>query len=160
MFKEIQIFKNEITYFEKLWIKNKVGQSPVYIIINPELLQTTSLSKILENMEISLKNLKINPLFPYPLYLITEQKLKSDIIPLANSKAELPPYFNFRWKVPTPSEKTIIQKINILKNNLIASPIDRFIKEIKTIKKEQKIFHDLLREEDFYIDIINNLPKK
>ncbi|MBF0297959.1 MAG: hypothetical protein HQK51_04525 [Oligoflexia bacterium] len=157
MFKEIQILKNDVSYFEKLWIKNKVGQNPAYVLISADMLENNPIQKIVDNLELSLKNLKINPVFPYPLYLITEYKVKSDFIPLANSKNELPNYFNFRWKIPTPSEKIIIQKINILKNHLSIFPIEKFSQDIKIIKKEQKALHSLLREEDFYKDILNNL---
>ncbi|MBF0205675.1 MAG: hypothetical protein HQK53_02175 [Oligoflexia bacterium] len=164
MFREIEIHQNDQNYFDELWIKNKIGESPHYITISSILLKKYPIEDIITEIENSLHRCKINPNFPYPLYLLHPQAgctrnhaghpLQMRTLPIIYSIENLPKHYIFKNRIPTNREKAILQKVSMLRQMLRSFSYDEIFDQIIKIKKMQRDYSQVLREIDYYQQIL------
>ena len=102
----------------------------------------------------------INPRFPYPIYIVSQQSVYSKTVPVIEDESQLPRYFNLSQKELSSKERELLYKINFLVektgNSSIAKKFQLFAKNRTNIKKLFMISREAQYYEDLLVLIRNN----
>ena len=110
--------------------------------------------KELQTLQQHFEQENLNTRFPYPIYIIYDNKITPKQINVIKNKSELPPYFNIKLKNLSKIEYELLRKINILAESIrnipIAHNLDIFSSRRHLIKK----LFMISRETQYYENII------
>ncbi|MFN8369913.1 MAG: hypothetical protein U0T83_04710 [Bacteriovoracaceae bacterium] len=108
-------------------------------------------------LEEHLTKLKINPRFPYPIYLVSDYDLSDCSFFIIKQIKDIPKYFLEMPGRPGSKELQTIKKLNILRNKIINSDINEKQKLLKNFSFKNKKLFNILKEIDFYEEITKKI---
>lgn len=155
MFKEIVLYKNDAEYLGDIWKKNRVGHIPCYIKLHSDLSTGNKLNDTINKITESLQIYGVDPRSPYPIYLVSEKILDGGELPIIAKIEDLPKHFIYRSKIPSSKERKVMQKIDLYKEQLLTHDSQKLFANTEEIKKLQKKYHNLLKEIEFYSQLLN-----
>lgn len=155
VYEEIILQGNGKEYLSDFIPLSRIGRVPSYI--NAQKLSKIELINFLDDLEEALRENKLNPLFPYPLYVITEELNDYNSIPLLKTVKELPEHFYKKVKRPNNKEMQLLNKLylrvekvgNLDMLKLVENLKDSSIKQ-KDLYIQTKELYFLERLHDFY----------
>lgn len=136
IYEEIPIGEFHYTSLIKILKEKRVNQVPCYILL-PQL-PTKEIYQILDELHLALKELSLNPYFPYPLYIVTQEIKSHPIFRISPSVEELPVHFFKQVRRPKSKESQLLSKNSLLAEKIQNDEIERKLKMLKSQKKQQK----------------------
>jgi hypothetical protein len=154
---EIKLTTAEISDLKALFTKAKVGNTPVYTDLSH--LGRTRLTEVLTVMELVLKDLNINPKFPYPYYIINGNTEVSSILPIVKKFEDIPSYFQVEVKRVTNREQKLLDKIEVICSQIQNEDVEQRLHEYKMNILPQKFIKSLAKESLFLEQILDDLSE-
>ena len=137
--------------------KSNVGITPIYFDLLA--LSSDESANFVRELENCIFDLKIDPLIPYPIYLISKDLHISITIPVIE-RTELLPKFFFQKSRPLKGQEVgIFNKLQILKlkgQNFIAN---KGLEVLHSAKLEQKKLYNLCKEKSFLSSLQEDLRR-
>ena len=151
---ELNNYVNEDRIREKLE-ESPVGHCPVYIPL-PEMTKPKTLEFIVL-LDSILRKMKVHPLYPYPVYIITKTKVLSQRIPVLTDIMNLPQmYRRSKQRSFTKQENQLLKKIEIDKRSFEGIEIDKRLREINLAKDKNRELYNIVRFNFFLRELINS----
>ncbi|GEM_PF-4613610 len=94
---------------------------------------------------------------PFPLYLITNLAYDNHLLLIEKSTSSLPKYFKVSRRNPNQRELQILKRINILREQIEAIPVNKILEAIKTRSKNNRLLKEQSKRLDFYETITQKL---
>ena len=92
------------------WNELAFGKAPMIVYLNTQ--------DQLKKLEGHLQRKKINPCFPYPIYVISREEVVPNQVNILGDESEIPQYFNLVKKRLTHQENEIFYRINLLSEKI------------------------------------------
>ena len=108
----------------------------------------------LQALEDYLRQKKIHPLFPYPIYIITKQEIYSEQINIIKDEAQLPEYFMIPDRKLDLQEKKIFYKVSILAEKVRNVSLGEKFQLLKTERDTTKKLFMVSREAQYYENLL------
>lgn len=144
VYEEIILQGNGKEYLADFIPLSRIGRVPSFI--NAQKLSRIELITFLDDLEEALKENKLNPLFPYPLYVITEELAEYNTIPLLKSVKDLPDHFFKKVKRPNNKEMQLLNKLYLRVEKVGNLDMEKLIENLKIISNEQKELYNVTKE--------------
>jgi len=158
IYQNIHIDSSDYKTLKKTLKDKKLGKIPTIINIDPEI--KTSVKELTLILEKILKELKINPFFPYPIYLITEEDASGSPIPVLKNKTYLPSLFKCKKNKISNKETSVYKKMVVSRDKILKINIFDCLLAIANVKKFNRELFSLTKEGIFYENIMSNLHKR
>lgn len=135
--------------------KHNVGSRPAFIdLVDKDLdEQRTFLHALVEG----LKHMRLNPRFPYPIYIISTKITHYGDLPILESKRELPRYYVVDKTRPTNKDQPLLKRANINLQSVLNVDLEKKFDYIRNTSFERKYLANLCRQTDFYEEILQRL---
>ncbi len=144
IYEEIILQGNGKQYLSEFVPLSRIGRVPSFI--NCQKLNRIELINFLDDLEETLKTNKLNPYFPYPLYIITEEIGQYNSIPILKSVKDLPEHFYKKIKRPNNKEVQLLNKLYLRVEKVGNLELAKLFDQLKSISDEQKKMYQLTRE--------------
>ena len=147
-----------IESLKSLFISKLVGDIPCYIIL-PNLARN-QVEQFLDNILKTLQTLRVHPVIPYPVYIITDMIQSHDELLLIKSERKLPQHFLKKSKRLKPKDQTLLNKVDVNSKKIQNSDIEDTLNELKSFISPHRTLFELSKEVDFYEDLLKQLESK
>jgi len=107
-----------------------------------------------------LEQMKIHPLFPYPIYIICDKVQSDTRVPVAPSLKELPRHFVRKINKLKSKEASLLNKDGVLAQKVSNLDIDEKMQILKRNAELSKQLYLICRELKFYESIQNALDRQ
>ncbi len=144
VYEEIILQGHGKEYYKDFIPLSRIGRVPSFI--NAQKLSRIELISFLDDLEEALFENKLNPLFPYPLYVITEELIEYNSIPLLKTVKDLPDHFFKKVKRPTNKEMQLLNKLYLRVEKVGNLEMEKLVDKLKSISSEQKELYNISRE--------------
>jgi hypothetical protein len=140
--------------------KSKVGKGPTYVDLSR--LDEKDAYIVFETIAEALKILRLSPLFPYPLYIITPHYFPELGLATLKSVQDLPKHFFNRVKRMNSKELDLVNKINTTAERVSNHPLEGRKKELRQAMKLQKTLYQTTRLQASFESMLEklNTPKE
>lgn len=155
---EIKISDYSYMSLKQLFLSNHVGKVPIYFSLNIE--KEELIDRALESVSRVIKDLGINPKFPFPLYIICTKRTHYKNLNLIKNTLQLPEHFKKKPQKLKNKEMGLLLKTEISSSRIKNLDIDEKMEFIKIIKENQKLLSELTREAYFYQNILEKMKKE
>lgn len=135
IFEEIILKGTKVQDIQLIIEDSRIGKVPCYM--NLTNFKNSDLKDFVMNLEQIILENSLHPFFPYPLYLITPDSLKT-IFPLVKSVKELPEHFFKKIKRPNNKELQLLNKLSLKVDKIKNLEIYKIIQELKDSGNSQK----------------------
>lgn len=154
VFEELKIKNFDVDQLLPYFEQQKVGRRPCFIKMPKD--DPEKLRGHLINILLVLKKMKVDPRFPYPLYLISEVRLNSKIIPQIRSEREIPGFFFCKNQKITSRESSLINKISIIRERMRNFNYEGLMEDMNEYSNHHKKVYQLAREHNFLTTILEH----
>ncbi len=144
IYEEIILQGNGKEYLSDFIPLSRIGRVPSFI--NAVKLNRHELFTFLNDLEETLRNNKLSPIFPYPLYVITEEASHYNTIPLLKSVKELPEHFYKKIKRPNNKEIQLLNRLYLRVEKVSNLEMNQLLENLKNVAEKQKKLFVLTRE--------------
>lgn len=165
VYEEIVLQGHGKEYYKDFIPLSRIGRVPCFV--NALKLSRIELITFLDDLEEALLENKLNPLFPYPLYVITEELNGYNSIPLLKTVKELPDHFFKKVKRPNNKEMQLLNKLYLRVEKVGNLEMEKLMDNLKNISLEQKELYNATRElyfleqlHDYYFPPQKEKPKR
>lgn len=165
VYEEIILQGNGKEYLADFMPLSRIGRVPSFI--NAQKLSRIELINFLDDLEEALKENKLNPLFPYPLYVITEELSEYNSIPLLKTVKDLPDHFFKKVKRPNNKEMQLLNKLYLRVEKVGNLDMEKLLDNLKVISNDQKELYSATKElyfleqlHDYYFPPQKDKPKR
>lgn len=155
---EIKLTNLDITNVKAVFVRSKVGSTPCYLDLSN--LTTQRVLEIIPILELVLRDMNLSPRFPYPFYLVTKSEKINSTFPIVESFENIPAYFKVDAKRITNKEIKMLEKIEIIRSQILNEEVQKRLEEYQTTIFPQKIIKSLAKEALFLEKIQKLLTKK
>ena len=148
-----EILLNELTA-EKLRIivsDSRIGKVPCYI--NLATLKKEEVESLVINLEQIILEHSLHPLFPYPLYIVTDKAVKS-ILPRARTVKDLPEHYFKKIKRPNNKELQLLNKLSLKVDKIKNLELYKIITEFKNSTEAQRQLYNETKEL-YFLETLN-----
>ncbi len=161
IFEQITLQLSELENLEILQdtlAQSRPGQVPCYI----GLWQTPSNrhEELARNVLLALKRLGVGPLFPYPLYIISDQLKDFDELPVVPTVEALPQHFFKKVKRLKNKELALLHKAHPQAQKLVNLDCNNKLAQLQSILKQNRPLYDLSRQLHFYETLLEKIEAK
>lgn len=129
------------------------GEKTLFLKIDKELLKEYRIQDVIMQIEDALKQLKVYPRFPYPCYLYSKEKIISSALPILYDDTDFPRHFNIRPHRAVAKEKSLLQKIEMLRKMIANHPLDDVFDLLENHRKAQRELKIVLNENQYYQEL-------
>lgn len=136
VYEEIILQGNGKEYLSDFIPLSRIGRVPCFI--NAQKLSRIELIGFLDDLEEALNENKLNALFPYPLYVITEELFEYNTIPLIKTVKDLPDHFFKKVKRPNNKEMQLLNKLYLRVEKVGNLEMEKLLDNLKEISTNQK----------------------
>lgn len=158
VYEELKISKFDVMSVLDQMKKSRVNQVPCYIDLST--LELDEIEHALQVIEDTLKMLKASPLFPYPIFIITQITGLQTSLPIVETKEKLPKHFMRPIKRLTSKELSLLNKAVTLTNRISNTPMEQRLRELQQGTRYHKMLFQLSKELDFYQDVVEKLKSR
>lgn len=165
VYEEIILQGNGKEYLSDFIPLSRIGRVPSFI--NAQKLSRVELINFLDDLEEALAKNKLNSLFPYPLYVITEELAEYNSIPLLKTVKDLPDHFYKKIKRPNNKEMQLLNKLYLRVEKVGNLEMEKLVDNLKNIASEQKELYKISKElyfleklHDFYFPVQKEKVKR
>ncbi len=144
IYEEIILQGNGKQYLSEFVPLSRIGRVPSFI--NCQKLNRVELINFLDDLEEALKKNKLNPYFPYPLYIISEEISQYNSIPILKSVKDLPEHFYKKIKRPNNKEMQLLNKLYLRVEKVGNLELAKLFDQLKSISDEQKKMYQSSKE--------------
>lgn len=155
---EIKLSNLDISNVKSVFVRSKVGSTPCYLDLSN--LTTERALEIVPILELVLRDMNLSPRFPYPFYLISKSDKINSTFPVVESFESIPSYFKVDAKRITNKELKILEKIEIIRSQILNEEVQKRLEEYQMTIFPQKIIKSLAKEALFLEKIQKLLNKK
>lgn len=135
---------------------SNVGKLPTYISLLP--LNETQTLDFVSRLEDYIFQNNLNPLFPYPIYLVTHFSIKS-VFPHVKHKQELPEFFFTKARRPGMKDMQLLHKLEIKIEKIKNIRIFEMTDILKENSQPQRHLYNLSKQLHF-LEFINQSLKE
>lgn len=155
---EIKLSNLDISNVKSVFIRSKVGSTPCYLDLSN--LTTERALEIVPILELVLRDMNLSPRFPYPFYLISKTDKINSTFPVVESFESIPAYFKVDAKRITNKELKLLEKIEIIRSQILNEEVQKRLEEYQMTIFPQKIIKSLAKEALFLEKIQKLLNRK
>lgn len=155
---EIKLSNLDLSNVKATFIKAKVGCNPCYLDLSH--LSSSRVEEIMPILELVLRELNISPKFPYPFYIISKSDNINTLFPVLESIEAIPSYFKVDAKRITNKEIKILEKIEIIRSQILNEEVQKRLEEYQMTVFPQKIIKSLAKEALFLEKVQKMIRKK
>lgn len=130
---------------------SKIGKVPCYI--NLSTLSSQRLKDTLIVLEDIILTENLNPLFPYPVYIVTPENIKT-IFPTARTIKDLPEHFFKKVKRPSNKELILLNKLTLKIDKIKNLKLTEIYNDLLKSAPRQKELYTITKELHF-LELIN-----
>ena len=143
IFEEIRLNDTNVDQLRLLVSESRIGAVPSYLNIGN--LKKEERDLLILNLEQVILEYGIHPMFPYPLYLVSTNPVKS-IFPSVRSVKELPEHFFKKVKRPNNKELQLLNKLSLKVNKIKNLELYKIISTFKSSSASQKELYNETKE--------------
>ncbi len=154
---QLNIDDYQVRNLKKIFNSSEAGKKPLYIELKCK--NTIDATDTLDNIAESLKELNINPFFPYPIYIITHLVNYYSRLPILNNKLELPKHFFIKDNITSSKQESILNKLEVPLKRIKNTDIEEVKKRFKEYSLRHKKLYHLTKEAYFYEELME-IPRK
>lgn len=156
LIQKIEIDSFDLESLSKIFKKNQVGQCPT--LISMEVPEGSSWSECALAVEKTCQELKIDPRFPYPIYLLNPvSEATGDFFPTLASLSDAPAHFKKKIKRLKNREQVLLMKTITMSDRIKNHSVPETWKYLKDKSFVNKTLRNLCHEKAFYEDILKTL---
>ncbi|EQC43048.1 hypothetical protein M899_0367 [Bacteriovorax sp. BSW11_IV] len=154
---ELKIEKFELTDLIAQ-LKKKVGTGPLFIKLDRKTYNEAT--KIVDQLSKALSALRVDPHFPYPIYIITEHDIIMSPFSIFSDEEQLPNHFKIKSNRLKNKEISLLQKSTILAKRVSNHNIEDITNDLNIAVNNQRALRDLVKENLYYEKMLKNLEKE
>ena len=158
LFQKIDIQDINEDSLKSIFKKNTVGQLPTILILDKDLVQFAE--HFAQTCAMILEEMNINPFFPYPTYVLSQEKIHFKGMPQLRNTAEAPKHFVKKIKKVKNREQTLLSKADTFRSRIDNQSVTD---DYEYLLKRRMLNHklrDLVREKSFYQDLLKTIPEE
>jgi hypothetical protein len=133
------------------------GLGEVPIVLNATKLSAPEFKSMLDDIDMTLNRLKVSPILPYPVYLLTKEIKVHPFLTVVESYQELPKHFKIKKKRATNREAPLLNKLSILAQKVANNQVDKRQREIRKATMASRKIIENARKLHFYGQISRKL---
>ena len=157
IFEEIRLSDTKVDQLRLLVSESRIGAVPSYLNISN--LKKEERDTLIINLEQVILEQGIHPTFPYPLYLVSTNPVKS-ILPTVRSVKELPEHFFKKVKRPNNKELQLLNKLSLKVNKIKNLELYKIIASFKSSSTSQKELYNETKELYFLETLSSRILEK
>jgi hypothetical protein len=160
IFEELLLSEMTIEQLRATVSDSRIGRVPCYLNLSG--LKKEETERLVLNLEQIVLEHNIHPLFPYPLYLISLNPIKS-IFPSVRTVKDLPEHYFKKIKRPSNKELQLLNKIYLKVDKIKNLELYKILNEFKDTSETQRILYNETKEL-YFLETLNEKlfvkPKK
>lgn len=103
------------------------------------------------------KSRGLNPLFPFPCYILSPERIETPGLPQINSIDEAPKHFIKKIKRIKNREQNLLSKAATYQSRIQNHPISDDVKYLKQKREDNRKLRDLCSEKNFCISLLEQI---
>jgi hypothetical protein len=155
IYEEIPVQHYSLIELRKALAKSNLGKGPCYIAIHSE--DQEYISKALDNIANTLKDIGYQDSLPYPLFIVCDQVHSHPELDIFPDVSSLPKHFFKKAKRLNKKELALLSKSTLLSSKLSNIDTKNIKAEIAKLRENQQDLYKACMETSFYKDILQEL---
>lgn len=160
LLQKIEISTHDETEIATIIKKNNVGKIPTIFLFSELTIEKAKLA--IKACETQFLKQKINPLFPYPSYILNEWNIDQSFFPILRNITDAPKHFVKKIKRVKKREQVLLDKVTTLSERINNHSVSDDLEYVTVKANDNKTLKDLCSEKSFYLELLMNLknPQK
>jgi hypothetical protein len=154
IFEEILLSDMTVDKLKMVVLDSRIGKVPCYInLSNLTNLKKEERESLVLNLEQIILENNLHPLFPYPLYIVSDLPIRS-IIPSVKAVKELPEHYFKKVKRPNNKELQLLNKLSLKVDKIKNLELYKIINEFKGSTTSQRQLYNETKEL-YFLEVLN-----
>lgn len=155
LLQKVEIETEDLEALKVIFKKNSLSSIPTILLFDR--LQNIPVERAIAACQTAFKEMELNPLLPYPTYIVSQPGLNQTYFPEINSVREAPKHFWKKIKMVKKREQSLLTKATTLSERIHNHNLIDDLSYLKEKARQNKILKKLCSEKRFYLELLENL---
>ena len=158
LMQKIEIQDVSLESLKIVFERNPIGKAPFLFVLDESIIGQRDI--FAKNCMQLFKQFAINPLFPYPNYIICPERIEDCDIAQLKSIDKAPKHFIKKIKRVKNREQSLLSKADTYQARIQNQSIDQDLNYIARKREDNRKLRDLCHQKNFCIQLVESLREK